>query len=103
MRFGASAAKIAFGLFALVSGNLRAQEGRPMKAGEDWPMYGRNLRHTFSNEHSRINPSNVSSLQLAWTFATGDAVSASPTVVDRVVYVALGMATSTRLRPIRAH
>src|SRR5437660_8199157 len=43
--------------------------------------------HTFSNEHSRINPSNVSSLQLAWTFATGDAVSASPTVVDGVVYV----------------
>jgi len=87
MRLGASAAKMAFGLFVLVWGNLYAQENRPITAEEDWPMYGRNLRHTFSNEHSRINPSNVSSLRLAWTFATGDAVSASPTVVDGVVYV----------------
>ncbi|MGB6177491.1 MAG: PQQ-binding-like beta-propeller repeat protein [Methylocella sp.] len=87
MRFGISAAKTAFSLFVLVSGNLHAQEGRPINAEEDWPMYGRNLRHTFSNEHSRINPSNVSSLQLAWTFTTGDAVSASPTVADGVVYV----------------
>jgi outer membrane protein assembly factor BamB len=50
-------------------------------------MYGRNLRHTFSNPKSRINPKNASSLQLAWSFKTGDAVSASPTVVNGVVYV----------------
>jgi outer membrane protein assembly factor BamB len=50
-------------------------------------MYGRNLSHTFSNEQSLINPSNVASLQLTWTFPTGDAVSASPTAVDEVVYV----------------
>jgi polyvinyl alcohol dehydrogenase (cytochrome) len=50
-------------------------------------MYGRDLRHTFSNEQSLINPSNVSSLQLAWTYSTGDAVSASPTVVHGVVFV----------------
>src|SRR6202171_1885733 len=53
----------------------------------DWPMYGRNLRHTFSNPKSRINPKNASSLKLAWSFKTGDAVSASPTVVNGVVYV----------------
>jgi glucose dehydrogenase len=52
-----------------------------------WPMYGRDLGHTFSNPHSRINPSNLSKLKLAWTFTTGDAVSASPTVVDGVIYV----------------
>jgi len=38
---------LAFAL-TLFSGNLSAQE--------DWPMYGRNLLHTFSNTASRINP-----------------------------------------------
>jgi PQQ-like domain len=50
-------------------------------------MYGRNLSHTFSNEESLITPSNLSSLQPAWFFQTGDVVTASPTVVDGVVYV----------------
>ncbi len=50
-------------------------------------MYGRNLRHTFSNPHSRINASNVGMLTPAWDFPTGDVVSASPSVVDGVAYV----------------
>jgi outer membrane protein assembly factor BamB len=53
----------------------------------DWPMYGRNLAHTFSSRSSAITERNVSSLKLRWTFATGDAVTASPAVVDGVVYV----------------
>jgi glucose dehydrogenase len=72
MRAVIFAARIALGLVILAGGNLHAEE--------DWPMYGRNLRHTFSNDESLINPSNVSNLNLAWTFTTGDAVSASPTV-----------------------
>ena len=78
MRAAVFAAKIALALLMLAGGRLHA---------EDWPMYGRNLSHTFSNPDSKINPSNVASLQLAWTFPTGDAVSASPTVVEGVVYV----------------
>jgi outer membrane protein assembly factor BamB len=54
---------------------------------DDWPMYGRNLHHTFSNPSSAITPENVATLQLAWRFPTGDAVSASPTVVGGVVYI----------------
>jgi glucose dehydrogenase len=53
----------------------------------DWPMYGRNLAHTFSSRTSAITERNVSSLKLRWTFVTGDAVTASPAVVDGVVYV----------------
>jgi outer membrane protein assembly factor BamB len=53
---------------------------------DDWPMYGKNLQHTFSNPVSRITPNNVSQLQPAWVFPTGDAVTASPAVVDGVVY-----------------
>ena len=54
---------------------------------DNWPMYGRSLQHTFSNASSHINPANVATLQQKWTYATGDAVSASPTVVDGVVYI----------------
>src|ERR1700730_1099829 len=78
MRAAVFAAKIALSLLLLAGGGLHA---------ENWPMYGWNLHHSFSNPKSRINPDNVATLQQAWTFQTGDAVSASPTVVDRVVYV----------------
>jgi outer membrane protein assembly factor BamB len=64
---------------ALISGNLRAQE--------NWPMYGGNLLHTFSNTRSPINPGNVANLKPFWTFSTTDAISSSPTVVDGVIYV----------------
>ena len=78
MRAAVFAAKIALALLMLTGGGLHA---------ENWAMYGANLSHTFSNPDSRINPSKVASLHLAWTFPTGDAVSASPTVVEGVVYV----------------
>src|ERR1700720_4549611 len=79
MRAAVFAAKIALGLLLLLAGGgLHA---------ENWRMYGRNLHHSFSNPKSRINPDNVAALQQAWTFQTGDAVSASPTVVDGVVYL----------------
>ena len=56
-------------------------------AQEDWPMYGRNLQHTFSNQTAHINSSNVAGLKPLWSFPTADAVSASPTVVNGVLYV----------------
>jgi hypothetical protein len=34
-------------------------------AEDDWPMYGRNLQHTFSNPASAITPQNVATLQLS--------------------------------------
>src|SRR5439155_13861150 len=53
----------------------------------DWPMYGRDLKHTFTNADSLIDSTNAAFLQPAWNFPTGDAVSASPAVVDGVVYI----------------
>jgi outer membrane protein assembly factor BamB len=72
---------------------------------DDWPMYGRNLQHTFSNPASAITPQNVARLQRARSVRTGDVVSASPTVVGGVVYIgswdgffyALDAATGGRL------
>lgn len=54
--------------------------------GDNWPMYGKNLQHSFSNPHSLVSPDNVADLRAAWIFPTGDAVTASPAVVDGVVY-----------------
>ncbi len=78
MRKTVAMASIAFGLL-LSSFHAFAEQS--------WPMYGRNLRHTFTNEHSPINPSTVLSLKPAWDFTTEDVVTASPSVVDGVVYV----------------
>ena len=56
-------------------------------AADDWPMYGRDLRHSFTNGGSLINATNALLLTPAWNFTTGDVVSASPAVVAGVVYV----------------
>jgi polyvinyl alcohol dehydrogenase (cytochrome) len=74
-------------VIALVSLMMPATTYADGHDDRDWPMYGRNLEHTFNNPASRINPGNVARLQPTWSFSTGDAVSASPTVVDNVVYV----------------
>ena len=54
---------------------------------ENWPKYGKDPSHSFSNPLTQINARNVASLTPAWTFPAGDAVTASPAVVDGVVYV----------------
>jgi glucose dehydrogenase len=77
---------IVFGLLILGIGGLRGEED-PTRPIRDWPMYGRDLRHSFSNPHSLINPTNVATLKTAWDFPTQDAVSASPAVVKGVVFV----------------
>lgn len=51
----------------------------------DWPTYGHDAQHTFSAP-STLTAKSVSSLAQAWFFPTGDAVTATPTVVDGTVY-----------------
>jgi outer membrane protein assembly factor BamB len=53
----------------------------------DWPMYGHDLHHSFAGVDSAISAQNAGSMVRAWVFIPGDVVSASPTVVDGVVYV----------------
>jgi outer membrane protein assembly factor BamB len=73
---------VAFVALAACSGPT----GSPNPA-QDWAMYGFDLHHTFSRADSPIQAKNATKLRPAWSFATGDAVSASPTVVAGVVYV----------------
>ncbi len=64
------------------------REVAPVQAlAQDWPMYGRDLGHSFTNAGSLIDTGNVATLVPAWSFPTGDVVSASPAVVGGVVYV----------------
>jgi polyvinyl alcohol dehydrogenase (cytochrome) len=55
----------------------------------DWPMYGRDLAHTFNVPAgcSPITPTTVQRLVPAWFVHTKDSVTASPAVVGGVVYV----------------
>ena len=52
-----------------------------------WPVAGHDLNNSWNQpaEHL-INPSNVGTLNLAWTFTTGGSVSATPTVAGNAVY-----------------
>ena len=79
MRFQFALAAIALTTFASTDGHAWDFE--------DWPMYGKDLSHSFNNPLTQINSRNIASLAPAWIFPTGDAVSASPAVVDGVVYV----------------
>ena len=52
----------------------------------DWPTYGHDAQHTFHGR-TTLTQSSVKTLRKAWEFPTGDSVTATPTVVDGVVYV----------------
>jgi polyvinyl alcohol dehydrogenase (cytochrome) len=52
----------------------------------DWPTYGHDAQHTFHGR-TTLTRSSVKKLKVAWFFPTGDAVTATPTVVDGTVYV----------------
>jgi len=51
----------------------------------DWPTYGHDAQHTFEGR-TTITATTASTLRPAWFFPTGDAVTATPTVVHGVVY-----------------
>jgi outer membrane protein assembly factor BamB len=51
----------------------------------DWPSYGHDAQHTFHGL-TTLTPSTAGSLARAWFVPTGDAVTATPTVVRGTVY-----------------
>lgn len=58
------------------------------KAVKGWEFAGQNTSDThYSAAERTIGPGNVAGLRPRWTFTTGGSVSATPTVVDGVVYV----------------
>ena len=51
----------------------------------DWPTYGHDAQHTFHGR-TTLTKTSVRTLRQAWFFPTGDAVTATPTVVGDTVY-----------------
>ncbi len=60
---------------------------KPQPPSADWTMYGHDLHHSFTAVAANINVASGRSLKEIWSYPTGDAVSASPAVVNGVVYV----------------
>lgn len=53
----------------------------------DWPMYGHDLGHSFSNDQcTTLTPLTAPSIAPLWGLNTPDSLTASPTVVDGVAY-----------------
>jgi quinoprotein glucose dehydrogenase len=57
----------------------------------DWPVYQGSDEKTHYTTLSQISPANVSTLEVAWTYDTGDAFEGSemqsnPVIIDGVLY-----------------
>jgi polyvinyl alcohol dehydrogenase (cytochrome) len=52
----------------------------------DWPSYGYDAQHTFHGR-TTLTAATAARLKQAWFFPTGDAVTATPTVVGGTIYV----------------
>ena len=52
----------------------------------DWQGFGHDAQHSFA-ARTTLTPHDASRLKAAWTFHTGDAVTANPTIVGGTVYV----------------
>jgi outer membrane protein assembly factor BamB len=65
----------------------KALQGCGSGPATDWPMYGHDLRHSFTAVQAAVDNTNVASLQLVWKVPMPDAVSAPPSVVSGAVYI----------------
>ncbi len=57
----------------------------------NWPVYGGNADNTHFSRLNQITPANVATLEVAWTYDTGDSfkgseMQANPIVIDGVMY-----------------
>ncbi len=51
----------------------------------DWPTFGHDAQHTFDGR-TTLTAATAKTLRQRWFFPTGDAVTATPTIVDGTVY-----------------
>ena len=75
------------GFVAVLFAGLPTTKSAPQKAA-DWPTYGGNSDDNRYSALAQINRSNVSKLQVAWTYDSGETggIETSPIVVGNVLY-----------------
>jgi outer membrane protein assembly factor BamB len=82
-----AAALLAAGvLFVSCSSTTSTRASGGVVSRWDWPTYGHDPQHTFHGL-TTLSERSVKTLEKAWFFPTGDAVTATPTVVRGTVYV----------------
>src|ERR1700755_760913 len=75
-----------FALFSVICHICRAQKSAKASTAA-WRSAGQDLANTrFQAQEKTINVSNVKTLKVKWSFATGGDVSATPSVFNNVVY-----------------
>ncbi|HSS09653.1 MAG TPA: PQQ-binding-like beta-propeller repeat protein, partial [Acidimicrobiales bacterium] len=84
-------AAIGAGIFVIGRGGSGAGESAATSTHTilsrwDWPTYGHDAQHSFAGR-TTLTEATVHVLRPAWSFPTGDAVTATPTVVGGTVYV----------------
>jgi len=60
----------------------------PSQSSQDWPCYGGNPEGNHFSPLTQINRTNVTQLQVAWTFDTGEAggLQTNPLIVNGILY-----------------
>src|SRR5690242_11933498 len=87
-------------LVLLASGPAGHRREVPKSGFRDWKVYGGSAENIRYSALDQITPKNVSRLEVAWTFDTGDTfqnseMQCNPIVVDDVLY-----ATTPKLRVV---
>jgi quinoprotein glucose dehydrogenase len=85
-------------VFSLVSARAGAQTATPAGPSVDWPTYGGNLASHRYSPADEVTRDNFSKMQIAWRLKTDflgprpdTLYSATPLLVDRVLYTTAGM------------
>jgi quinoprotein glucose dehydrogenase len=89
----ASASLVALGLISssslfVLSQGIQSSAISAQPAATDWPVYGGRTENDHYSSLIQIDRTNVSKLQVAWQFDTGEkgGLQASPIVIGRVLY-----------------
>lgn len=54
---------------------------------DNWPMFGHDPTHSFTNDDAGFTRTNAPTLELAWTFPSADLISAQAIVADGTIYI----------------
>src|SRR5215213_6373677 len=78
-------------------------------ASSDWTAYGRDALGSRHSQLTQIDPSNVASLAVAWTYRTGEplptadrrrSLEVTPLVADGVMYIVTPLGKVVALDPV---